>query len=209
MKKNVSNILLLFILFSIFLIYGCYYGYSDHRRSARHEETAPKPPREIKILLNIQNWRIINNRILDYEPEWGKLRFDGKYIYLDKLVIKITSSVFPEYFWMAIVPEVENGEYKISARRMKVEAVELQEFKPPHEFTIKLVIENKVVAEHAIINPHPGWGVFQVDDFKDGILYLKNDFYPKCIWAIKMPRKDGKWTIQAILQNEGECCHEE
>jgi hypothetical protein len=100
---------------------------------------------------------------------------------------------------LAIIPQVGRGQYEISALRYSEPSNDLKPIDPPSLLAIVLSIRNSKVISHLIKDPHPGWGIFYVDKYREGILYIKNAFYPNSTWCLKMPRKDGDWTITAVL----------
>ena len=157
------------------------------------------PPGKFKIWLKIKDWHIYSHRILDYKPSWGHLRLLGRYDYLGTLVNKIKSDEFPDYYWLVRIPTEKEGEYEIIAERQREPSFDLKPIEAPKQFSICLQIVNNKVKNHFIQNPHTGWGTFYVDKYRQGILYIRNDFFPGEIWRVKMPKKDGKWTIYAKL----------
>ena len=180
-------------------IIGCSKKRPPPPKSPSVPEEISKPPGSFSIFLEIKDWTIVDHRILDYDASWGRFRRVGRFAYLNKLVFKFKSDKYPEHYWLANIPEVKDGSYEIRAIRYREPSSDLSPVEPPEKFSIALIISNGRVINHVIQDPHPGWGQFIVDRYKKGILYLKNSFYPDRLWGAKMPRKDGEWTIYAIL----------
>ena len=171
----------------------------SHRTPPRIRPKIIAPPSSLDIRLKIRHWQVVDHRILDYDSLWGHFRLVGRFAYLGNLVFKIKSDKFRDHYWLVKIPSVETGTHEVRASIYLEPSRELQPTESPEQFTIAVLISDGIVESHVIQNPHPGWGEFIVDRYRNGILYIRNSFYPNSIWKAQMPRDDGRWTVHAIL----------
>lgn len=162
---------------------------------------AAQPPSGFDIEIRVQDYVIVNHKILGYDPTWGEIRFAGKFAHLDNLAFKFKSDKFPEFYWIAMLPILSNGSLEVRAIKYTEPSSHLRPVQPPERITVSLIIRNGRVENHSIQNPHPGWGVFNISSYKMPILFVKNSFYPGCIWQGKMPTQDGAGEIYLVLQS--------
>ncbi|MGE4299467.1 MAG: hypothetical protein AB7E47_15735 [Desulfovibrionaceae bacterium] len=196
----------LLALLCVALFSGC--GGGGYSRPAPTPPPPPaveevQPPQQVNVHLTIQDWQIIDNSVLDYSGEWGKFRYDGTYRYARNFVLKFKSSKFPNNYWLAVLPTEANGEFTISAKLFQEHGTAPKPATPPSNIPINLTIKKKKIIDAEIVDPHPGWGQFTVSKYVQGILYLRNAFYPGELWAAQLPsasQGDGEWTINALLQ---------
>jgi len=129
----------------------------------------------------------------------GEIRFAGRFLFIDDLVFKLKAEKAPDWYWLVKIPSVEEGIYEIRARPYREYSLDLKPIEAPEQLTVSLRIKEKSVRNHYIVNPDPRWGYFQVSKYQSPILYLRNGQYPGRVWAAKLPREDGTWTIYITL----------
>ena len=205
MKARRNSLLILCVFLALFLSLQITRCAPSRYRAPRHKEAVkpPKPPRPqppagFNIAIKIKEWKVLDHRILDYDPKWGYFRFAGRFDYNGELVFKFKSDQFATHYWLVKIPSLKEGTYECRARLFR-EPTPWPTVKPPKRFSVVLSITNGKVSSHFIKNPHPGWGEFIFSKYKKGILYLRNPFYPGHEWAAHMPRRDGKWTIYPTI----------
>jgi len=211
MIKQFHRYAFIIILFSVIIngtgCGGIYRGNQRYKlqpeqpRSLRSEsevkrETMPPP---IDIMITIKDWLIQQHRIVGDTYKLGNIRFAGRFLFIGDLVFKLKAEKFPDWYWLVKIPSVEEGIYEIRARPYREYSLNLRPIKAPEQFKVTLRIKDKIVRSHFIVDPDPRWGHFRVSGFKPPILYLKNGQYPNRLWAAKLPKKDGIWTIYVTL----------
>ena len=170
----------------------------ESRVKQRSQRQVPPPP-PIDIVITIKGWNMVQHRIMNNTVRLGDIRFAGRFLFLDDLVFKLKAEKTPDWYWLVKIPSVEEGIYEIRARTYREYSLDLSPIEAPEEVKVILKIEEKVIQSHYIVNPDPRWGYFQVSRYRSPILYLKNGQYPGRLWAAKLPREDGTWTIYITL----------
>lgn len=163
----------------------------------------PTKPPAIDVMLRIKDWTIVQNKILNYSPGIGTIRFAGKYAFLNDLMFKFKSDKYSDYYWLAQIPKAKEGKYEIRAIvYSETDGPDIRPLEnPPEKFALGLEIKNGRVIKHYIKDHNPKWGKFEVSKFdkKLSVLYFRNNFYPGTRWAARMPKKDGVWTIHFVI----------
>ncbi len=210
MEKRVQRyVYLMFICIGLIAVSGCggsHHGPSRHKaHSDPHasrssgKSDVPKAPPAIDIMITIKNWQIIQHRLMRNTNRLGTIRFAGRFLFLDDLVFKLKAEKVPDWYWLVKVPSVETGMYEIRAKPYREYSQDLSPIEAPQQFKVSVCIEDRTIKRHYIIDPDPRWGYFQVSGYQSPIVYLKNGQYPGRLWAAKLPRKDGTWTIYITL----------
>ena len=162
-----------------------------------------KKPQAIDIMIRVKDWRIIQNRALNYHSRLGEIRFAGRYAYNQDLVFKFKSDKYPDCYWLAKIPSVREGKYEIRAipyfEDDSPNIIRLDE--PPKKFAMSLRIKDGRIHGHFIKDYNPRWGKFKLLRFKHPIVYFRNAWYPGREWAARLPTEDGSWTIYPTLIN--------
>jgi len=159
----------------------------------------PRIPPPIDIMITIRGWDIVQHRIIGETYGLGEIRFAGRFLFIDDLVFKLKATKVPDWYWLVWIPSVEKGMYEIRAKPYKEYSITLSPVEAPERFNVTVKIWDRTVCSHFMIDPNPCWGDFRVSGFETPILYLKNDQYPRRIWAAKLPKEDGVWTIHFTL----------
>jgi hypothetical protein len=170
--------------------------YSSRQEFQRHQ---PQTPSHIDILITIREWMIVQHRILSDTDMLGDIRFAGRFLFLDDLVFKLKAERTPDWYWLVKIPSVEEGIYEIRARCYREYSQDLKPVEAPERVEVSLRIVNQIITEHYMVDPNPGWGNFQVAGYRAPVLYFKNEQYPGRVWAAKLPRQNGTWTIYVTL----------
>ena len=211
MEKHVKKCLYLIILgFFISVISGCggthdvktrYTPHHDHQGTSRVEKKPQhqQPPPPIDILITIKGWKIVQHRIMGNTGRLGDIRFAGRFLFLDDLDFKLKAQKAPDWYWLVKIPSIEGGIYETRARTYREYSQDLSPIEAPEQFKVSMRIEDKIIRGHYIIDSEPHWGYFQVSGYRSPILYLKNKQYPGRVWAAKLPKEDGTWTIFITL----------
>ena len=211
MEKHVKRYLYLIILGCfIIAISGCggthhaksrYKLHHDPQGDSRAEQGFQRqvPPPPVDIMITIKGWKIVQHRIMGNTGRLGDIRFAGRFLFLDDLVFKLKAEKAPDWYWLVKIPLVEEGMYEIRARTYREYSQDLSPIEAPEQFKVSMRIEDKIISGHYIVDPEPRWGYFQVSGYRSPILYLKNQQYPGRVWATKLPREDGTWTIYITL----------
>jgi len=212
MKKHVKKCLYLIALgFFITAISGCggtHHGKTRYKlnhdpqgdsHADRGSQRQVPPPPPIDNMITIKGWKIVQHRIMGNTGRLGDIRFAGRFLFLDDLVFKLKAEKAPDWYWLVKIPSVEEGIYEIRARPYREYSQDLSPIEAPEQFKVSMRIKEKVIRSHYIIDPDPCWGYFQVSGYRSPILYLKNEHYPGRLWAVKLPKEDGTWTIYITL----------
>jgi len=171
-----------------------------HAQSAtrRSHNQASSPP-TIDITITVRDWKIIQHRIMGNTAKLGDIRFAGRFLFIDDLVFKLKAEKVPNWYWLVKIPSIEEGIYEVRARPWREYSLDLKPIDAPEQFKVSMRIKEKIIQSHYIVDPDPRWGYFQVSGYQSPILYLKNEQYPDRLWAAKLPREDGTWTIYITL----------
>lgn len=213
MEKRVKKSIFLAVLSLLMIaICGCggsahraardmaYQNYQqDYRSRQEFQRYQQQTPSHIDILITIREWMIVQHRILSDTDMLGDIRFAGRFLFLDDLVFKLKAERTPDWYWLVKIPSVEEGIYEIRARCYREYSQDLKPVEAPERVELSLRIENKIITEHYMVEPNPGWGHFQIAGYRAPVLYFKNEQYPGRVWAAKLPLKNGTWTIYVTL----------
>lgn len=169
--------------------------YSTYKESDRR----PQSPEPIDIMITIREWEIVQHRIIGDTYSLGNIRFTGRFIYIDDLVFKLKAENFTDCYWLVQIPSVQEGIYEIRAMPYKEYSMVLSPIDKLENIEICMKIQNKTITSHYIVNSEHSMGRFSVSAYNSPVLYLKNDQYPNRLWAAKLPKEDGTWTIYLKL----------
>lgn len=207
--KRCQKLTSLFLLIVLFFLIGC--GSKKTRTTPIFRERqykpvavkqkAPEPPKKIKITLILEDWAVADHNMVNWNPSFGRLYFSGRFIMGNELVFKLISDKINKYYWLAKIPQAREGQYTINADRFE-DILEIDPLPDPvDKFNIVMNIENKLIVRQFIPNLRPIWGIFRFKKVKEGKLYIINDWYPGKIWAGRLPKADGEYTVHMILLN--------
>lgn len=216
MKKHIKKYLYFIILgFFIAVISGCggaaYHGKTpyrpppdpqSHSRSGQDSLQRITPPPPIDIMITIKDWNIVQHRIMGDTGRLGDIGFTGLFLFLDDLVFRLKAQKVPDWYWLVKIPSVEEGIYEIRAIPYREYSQDISPVEAPERFEVSITIEDKIIRGHYIVDSEERrGGHFEVSGYKSPILYLKNKQYPGRVWAAKLPKEDGIWTIYITLIN--------
>lgn len=213
MRKSV--LITLILIFMFFGLGGCSLPrqrivYVEREVPVSRTEPAkiPTKPPGFDIAISIQNYTIVNHKILNIPANLGKMRFAGKWRYPGgNLLYKFKSENYPDYYWILSIPENTNSKtLELRAIPRLEPGTGLEAVVPPKQFRISISIRGGKVENQSLIEPQPGWGIFYFTKWEKPIATLKNDDYPKCEWKGRWPTVDGDATATMVLVTEN--CYE-
>jgi len=162
-------------------------------------------PKYFYVRVAIKNWKTVpgQNKILyDAEEKLGHVEVEGRYIYLNDVVLKLIASNYPQYYWVMKLPNFKEGIFTLKAiRRNDPFYLEKADSTPPTQLNLIIVLKNKKIIDHYLENVRPWWGYFdfyKIDKINKK-LYFKNSKYPNCLWACKYPTVDGTYKLDIRL----------
>jgi hypothetical protein len=197
-------------IFAVLFISGCSTPprvvYVDRTPPPERTQT-PKPstkPPGFDLALNIENYTIVNHKILSLPQNLGKMRFAGKWRYVNgNLLYKFKSESHPNYYWIAEIPENANAKnMEVRATPRLEPGTDLIAVAPPKTFRVLISIRGGRIENQALVDPQPGWGIFSLANWQKPIATLKNPEYPKCEWKGRWPTADGQATATMLLETD-------
>ncbi len=186
-------LLIVVVLFAINAV-GC--GLVGLKKEPPEPKYIPIP---IDVRIRIKDWTIKQHRIIGETYRLGETCFAGRFLFHDDLIFKLKAEKVPDWYWLVKIPSVEEGVYTIRAKPYEEYSITLSPVEAPERFNMSIKIEDGSIRSHFIIDPDPRWDTFHIFRFKPPIVYLKNDRYPERVWAARVPKKDGIWTIYFTL----------
>lgn len=190
---------------------GSYYN-NPHTYTTHTAPTVTKPEKEVApqhffVKVGIKDWKVVYNKILyDAHLKLGRVQVEGRYFYLDDVVLKLISKNFPMYYWIVKLPRFENGDFELKAvRREDPSYMTNVDESAPLQVDLVIVIKNKVIVDHYLENVRPWWGTFsfhKIDKSTHRLLFTNNK-YPGYLWACKYPTAaNGNYKLDIRLIEE-------
>lgn len=175
-----------------------------------HEKKLISPPNNFKLRVEIEDYKVTNMELLDgMEYTLGQVRQVGKYLSVDRVMIKLVADNFPSNYWLAYLPhekDLNNG-YGIKTIYAGLNDDDIiskyQDLNtPPNNIKLHVWFENGKTIRNEFEKFRPWWGRFyffernrqkQIDRFK-------NDTYPSKIWEAMYPKNaNGKYILTLEL----------
>lgn len=157
------------------------------------------------IAIRTEDFVIVDHKVLDNNPQMGKLRFAGKYQFSYPYVLfKFKAANCPNSYWIGKVESIRQGILEVRVERRDEPSYELRPESPPCLVEVGTKILNGKFEQSFIMNPHPGWGPFKVERYQKPILTYSNWHYPGCNWDAKVPMSDGEGVLKFQFR-EGSC----
>jgi hypothetical protein len=160
---------------------------------------APPVPEEIKIALRLEDYRVVDQRVLTEIAPLEKLKFAGTRKIGEAVFIRLEAVPKREDFWLGQVPPVRSGECEVTATRISIKDPPPP---PPPIIRIHMVIEGREVKDQRIENFGSGTvgvhlaGTRRSPDGK--VCILESPLYDGVTWEFVLPKKDGVFEVQAV-----------
>ncbi|RLA73583.1 MAG: hypothetical protein DRG11_07575 [Epsilonproteobacteria bacterium] len=173
------------------------------------ERSKPKAPEAFFVKVGIEDWKVVYNKILyDAHLQLGRVQVEGRYFYLDDVVLKLIATNFPMHFWVVKLPHFKEGEFELKAikRRDPYYMTDIDE-SAPLQADLVVVLKNKIIVDHYLENIRPWWGTFNFYkiDKVNKRLFFTNSKYPAYLWACKYPTAShGTYKLDIRLIEERE-----
>jgi len=166
------------------------------------------PPNSFRLRVEIEEYKVTNMEVLD-EMEYilGQIRQVGKYLSVDRVMIKLKVDNFPSYYWLAYLPHENdiNDGYGVKTIYAELNDDDIvskyQNLNiPPNNIKVHVWFQNGKVIRNEFEKFRPWWGRFyffernkekQLDRFK-------NDTYPSRIWEAMYPRNANNEQILTL-----------